>query len=227
MRAAVDPGFEAEGLLTFRISPAFVKYGSPEALTQFYDDLISRLEEIPGIASAGGVTVLPLHGIGAMLATRIDEFPPAEDDFPPVFLVRRATPGYFETMSIPLVEGRTFTADDHNDRLGTLIMSATVKDRYWPDESALGKRIRTMGAAARSVGVVGNVHANGLDTPTDVYMYKPMLDSVRGGVGAMSMVVRSDAEPLSLVPAIRSMIGAIDPDLAISDVRSMEEVVAD
>ena len=224
---AVDPGFEAEGLLTFRIAPAFVKYGSPEAMTQFYDDLIGRLEEIPGIASAGGVTVLPLHGIGAMLATRIDEFPPAEDDFPPVFLVRRATPGYFETMGIPLVEGRTFTADDHNDRLGTLIMSATVKDRYWPHESALGKRIRTMGAPARSVGVVGNVHANGLDTPTDVYMYKPMLDSVRGGVGPMSMVVRSDAEPLSLVPAIRSVIGAIDPDLAISDIRSMEEEVAD
>ncbi len=224
---AVDPGFEAEGLLTFRIAPAPVKYGSAEALAQFYDDLIGRLEEVPRVTSVGAVSVLPLHGTGSRLTTRIEEFPPATDEFPPTFNIRRATPGYFEAMGIPLVEGRTFINDDHNDRLGTLIMSAGVKDQYWPDVTALGKRIQTAGAAARSVGVVGDVPSMGLDVPAEASIYKPMLDSVGGAVVAMSMVVRSDAEPLSLMPAIREVIESIDSDLPISDVQSMEDIVSD
>ena len=152
---------------------------------------------------------------------------PADDELGPSFLIRRATPGYFETMGMAVVEGRSFIPDDHNERLGSLIISKSVKDRYWPDVSALGKRIRVAGAPARSVGVVGDVHALGMDIPVEPYVYKPMLDSVGGGVGAMTMVVRSDAEPLSLVPAIRGVIEAIDPDLAISNIRSMEDVVAD
>lgn len=225
---SVDPGFTAEGVLTFRLAPAPAKYGgSAEGLAQFYDEFFERLRNMPGVASAGGVTVLPLQGTGTRLTTRIDEFPTEEDEFPPVFLIRRATPGYFETMGIPLVEGRSFTSEDHNDRLGSLIISESIKNRFWPEVSALGKRMQTAGAAARSVGVVGDVHAIGLDIPAEPYVYKPMLDSVGGGVAVMSIVVRANAEPLSLVPAIRSLITSIDSDLPISDIRSMDDVVAD
>ena len=230
---AVDPGYEADGLLTFRLTPTPQKYGSPEALAQFYDEVADRLEEMPRVTSAGGVTVLPLHGTVRKLPTIIDEFPPTEDEFPPSFLIRRATPGYFETMGIPLVEGRGFTADDHNARLGSLIVSRSLKDQYWPDVSALGKRMSvgvsasSVGAPARSVGVVGDLQATGLQVPAEQYVYLPMLDSVGGGVAAMSMVVRTDADPLSLVPAIRQVIEAIDADLPISSIRSMEDVVSD
>ena len=223
---AVDPGFRAEGVLTFRISPPPTKYESIESVAQFYDELLERLEDIPGVSSAGGVTQLPLTGLGAALTTRIDEFPLVEDEFPPVFQVRKATPGYFETMGIPVVEGRSFVPDDHNERLGSLIISQSLKDQYWPDVSALGKRIQTWGAAARSVGVVGDVRAAGLQVPGEQYVYKPMLDSVRGGVRPMTMVVRSDGDPLSLVPAIRRVIEAIDSDLPISNIGTMEDVVA-
>ena len=223
----VDPGFRAEGLLTFRLSPTPQKYGSPEALARFYDDLVARVGDVPGVASAGGVTVLPLEGIGSRLTTRIEEFPVPEDEFPPSFLIRRATPGYFETMAIPVVEGRSFTTDDHNTRLGTLIMSASIKDRYWPDASALGKRFTTAGAPAQSVGVVGDVHALGLELPAEPTIYKPMLDSVGGGVGQLSMVVRAASDPLTIIPAVRSLIEEMDPDLPISEIRSMEDVVAD
>ena len=225
--SSVDPGFRAQGVLTFAISPPPTKYESSESVAQFYDELLDRLEDMPGVSSAGGVTQLPLTGRGGNLTTSIDEFPPAEDEFPPISLVRRATPGYFETMDIPVVEGRSFVADDHNERLGSLIISQSIKDQYWPDVSALGKRINTTGAAARSVGVVGDVHAAGLEVPGEQYIYRPMLDSVGGGVRRMWMVVRSDADPLSLVPAIRSMIESIDADLPIGDLRSMEEVVGD
>ena len=225
--SSVDPGFRAEGVLTFRIAPAPTKYDGIEAMVQFYDQLLDRLEDIPGVISAGGVTQLPLTGLGGRLTTRIDEFPPAEDEFPPVFLIRKATPGYFETMRIPVVEGRAFTTEDHNDRLGSLIISESIKDQYWPDGSALTKRITTAGAAARSVGVVGDVHAAGLEVPGEQYVYKPMLDSVGGGVGPMWIVVRSDVDPGALVPVIRSTIESIDADLPIGNLRPMEELVAD
>ena len=196
-------------------------------MAQFYDEFIDRLEDIPGVTSAGGVTQLPLSGRGRRLTAYIDEFPPVEDEFPPIFLIRKTTPGYFETMGIHLVEGRFFVADDHNERLGSLIMSESIKDQYWPDVSALGKRLQIDGAAARSVGVVGDVHAAALEAPSEQYLYKPILDSVGGGVRPMWMVVRSDVELVSLVPAIRSAIGSIDPDLPIGDVRTMKDVVAD
>ena len=225
---AVDPGFRAENVLTFKLTPVAANYGgSPETLAQFYDELLDRLEDIPGVASAGAVTVLPLQGTGTRLTTIIDEFPLLEDEFPPVFLIRRATPGYFETMGIDLVEGRGFIDEDSNERLGSLIISESIKDRFWPDVSALGKRMTTAGAPARTVGVVRDVHAIGLDVEAEPYVYKPMLDSVGGGALAMAMAVRANADPLSLVPAIRSLIASMDAELPISEIRLMEDIVSD
>jgi putative ABC transport system permease protein len=87
--------------------------------------------------------------------------------------------------------------------------------------------MQTAGAPARSVGVVGDVQALGLDAPADPAIYKPMLDSVGGGVGQMSMVVRTDGNPLALAPQLRGLIESIDPDLPISDMRTMEDLVAE
>jgi len=127
---------------------------------------------------------------------------------------------------VPVVEGRTFTTDDHNARLGSLIMNQSLKNRFWPEVSALGKRF-TFGATARSVGVVGDMHAIGLESPVEPTMYLPMLDSVGGQVRGMTMVVRSEAELLGLVPALRSAVESVDPNMPISDIRTMEDIVAD
>jgi predicted permease len=229
---SVDPGFDPDGVLTFRVAPSPAKYASegtppPVGLARFWDDLIARVNDMPGVVSVGAVTVLPLQGIGTRLTTAIDEFPIPEDEFPPSFLIRRATPGYFEAMGIPIVEGREFTVDDHNARMGTLIISESIKERYWPTTSALGKRMQTAGAPARSVGVVGDVQALGLELPTDPVIYKPMLDSVGGGVAQMSMVVRTDGNPLALAAPLRSLIESIDPDLPISEMRTLDDLVSD
>jgi hypothetical protein len=130
-------------------------------------------------------------------------------------------------MRIPILEGREFTSDDHNDRLGTLLISESVKGRFWPNVSALGKRMQTAGAPARSVGVVGDVHATGLETPAESYIYKPMLDSIGGGAGPMSMVVRADQDPLALGAPIRELVRSMDAGLPISEMRTMEDVVAE
>ena len=160
---SVDPGFSADDLLIFTVRPLSTKYEGAEAVAQFYDRLIERLEAVPGVTRVGAINALPLMSDGPELTTVIEEFPPAEGEFPPVFAVRRTTPGYFEAMRIPVVEGRAFTSDDHDRRLGSVIISRSVKDRYWPDTSALGKRITVAGVPTRVVGVVGDVRATGLD----------------------------------------------------------------
>ena len=224
---AVDPGYDPQGVLTFRVSPAPARYQDDESVTRFYDSLLESLGTLPGVISAGAVDTLPLTGGGSILTTRIEEFPPAEDAFPPVFSFRRAAPGYFESMGIPIIEGRTLTADDHNRRLGTLLISKSVKDAYWPDSSALGKRIQVAGPPGSVVGVVGNLHDAGLDEPSENFVYKPMLDAEGGGVRAMTVTLRTEREPLDIVPEIRRVVQSLDPDLPLTDVRSMEAVVGD
>jgi predicted permease len=224
---AVDPGFDTEGILTFRLSPPPTTYAAGEPVVRFYDELLERVRQVPGVTAAGATLNIPLNGGGPILTTVIDEFPPAEGDFPPVFLIRRVTPGYFEAMGIPLVEGRTFTADDHNLRLGSVVISKSLKDQYWPNTSALGKRMVVAGAPGRVVGVVGDVHDTSLKDPPEQFVYRAVLDSVGGGVRAMLVTVRTENEPLALAGSMRSIIQQMDPNLPVTEIRSIETVVAD
>ncbi|MQA91562.1 MAG: FtsX-like permease family protein [Gemmatimonas sp.] len=146
----VDPGFDVDRVLTFRLDLSRNRYEGPEATARFYDELHTKLEALPGVVAAGGVTALPLTPRGAELGAQIEEFPLGQDEFPWVVQFRRATPGYFETMGIPLMEGRTFTRADHEQRMGTLIISESIKDQYWPNTSALGSAYRSLGIPAGS-----------------------------------------------------------------------------
>jgi len=136
-------------------------------------------------------------------------------------------PGYFDAMDIPLVEGRLFSPDDHNHRLPSAIISYSVKARYWPYTSALGKRINVGNVSARVVGVVGDVHGRRLDEAATQFLYLPMVDSNGGGVRAMTITVRTAAEPISMVSAIRAAIAELDGDLPMAKVQSMGRVLGD
>jgi predicted permease len=228
---SVDPGFATENVLTFTVQPLATKYEGVEAVAQFYDRLIERLEAVPGVTRAAAINALPFSIYRCCnVGTVIEEFPPPAGEVPPGFVTHRATPGYFEAMSIPVVEGRAFTADDHNSRLGSVIISRSVKDRYWPDTSALGKRIAFGRVQTRVVGVVGDVHDLSLDLPADQNMYLPMLDA-KGSpaefieLSGMALTVRTAVEPLSLVDAIRSAIAEVDPDVPMADVQTMQDVL--
>jgi predicted permease len=228
---SVDPGFSADRMLTFEVRPLPTKYTDAPAVARFYDGLLARLAAVPGATSVGGISGLPLAGGGPQLTTVIEEFPPAEGEFPPVFAIRRATPGYFETMLIPVVEGRSFAPDDHDRRLGSAIISRSIKETYWPNTSALGKRLVVAGLPAQVVGVVGDVREQRLDLPPNQFVYLPMLDAEGARspspVAAMTMTVRTAVEPLGLVSAIRREIAQLDPDVAMAKVQSMERVVSD
>ena len=230
---SVDPGFSADGVLTFDVRPLATKYAGPQAVAQFYGRLIERLEATAGVIGAGAIDALPLRNIGNTFTALIEEFPPAESALAPVFAVRRATPGYFEAMKIPLVEGRLFTPDDHNRGLPSVIISNSVKAQYWPQTSALGKRIDIGKLSVRVVGVVGDVHNEGLDVAAEQFLYLPVLDAngggmwnpAAGGPQAMTMTVRTASDPLGMVSAIRQAIAELDGDLPMARIQSMERVL--
>jgi putative ABC transport system permease protein len=224
---AVDPGFTASGLLTFRLSPPPSRYPGPESTLQFYTQLLDRLRALPGVQAAGGVTSLPLFGGPVqILATQIEDFPLGPNDFPPTFHVRRVTPGYFDAMGIPVVDGRTFEDRDHQQRLGTAVITESMRKQYWPERSPMGRRLTASGAPASIVGVVGDVHQVALDQDMESTIYLPMVDSAGGGVRPMSIAVRTSVPPQSLIPAVRAQIREADPDLPITDVRTMDAIVS-
>jgi putative ABC transport system permease protein len=169
---------------------------------------------------------LPLSDEGAYLATQIEEFPVPDGGFPPAFYMRRVTPGYLEVMGIPLVRGRYFDRMDHEQRRGTSIISSNIADRYWPEQGGLGKRLAPATAMTTTVGVVGPTRGAGLDEPLTEIVYLPMLDSVFGGVSAMSLAVKTSVPPMSLVPAVRREISLMDPNLPVADIQTMEDVLA-
>ena len=189
--------------------------------------MLAGLRALPGVTSAGAVTTLPLSGDGgAILATQIEDHPIGPDEFPPAFEVRRVTPGYFETLHIPVLEGRVFDDRDHQERLGTAVISEGLKDRFWKSTSPLGRRIAPSSAPAKIIGVVGDVHQHGLEQAMEATIYMPMMDSVGGGVRSMSVAVRTSGSTQALVPAVRRLVAELDPQLPITGVRTMDDIVS-
>ncbi len=224
----VDPGFDPGGVLTFNIALPPASYRPGDATAAFFASLLESIKAMPGVEAAGGIDALPLSQSGAFLAVNIEDHPVGPNDFPPVFQVRRVTPGYFETMKIPVKEGRVFDASDHEARLGTVVVSSGLASHYWPGASALGRRIApSTPAFEKIVGVVGEVRQQSLSKPTDQTIYLPMVDSVGGGVVRMSIVVRTSGDPLRLVPAIRAEVNRRDPKLPIIGMQRLQDAVAD
>jgi predicted permease len=218
---AIDPGFRTENVLTFRLSPSPAKYPGPDFSARFYDELLERVRNLPGVSAAGAVAALPVTGAAGLRNGTFDGVSVVG------YLAMRATPGYFEAMRIPVIEGRAFTSEDHDERLGSVVISASIKRALWPDESALGKRVDDGDAPATIVGVVGDVHQGDLRSPPQHAYYKPLLDSVGGGGLSLAVVVRGVDEPRALIESLRGVVADLDADLPLSDVRTMESIVGD
>lgn len=228
----VDPGFQAQQVLSVNLSLPGASYSDDAAVREFYSRLQERLHSLPGATSAGAVSSLPLSG-----RTMILGFFPADGEAPrpgemPTAHVRVATPDYFRTLGIPLKSGRTFTPADRPGTPVVLLLSEAAARRIFPGEDPLGKRVAvTMGSAAypdgvsgEVVGVVGNVHQQGLDRAVEPEVYVAF-DQVP--FRSMDLTVRTTDEPFSLAAGVREAVREIDPNLPVSDFRTVEQVVAE
>jgi predicted permease len=221
----VPTGFRTSGILTFELAMTGSRYPDAAAVRGTYQELWQRLEALPGVTGAGGVTTLPLSdrfAWGPMTAE--GRMPPAGQTFINVDM-RTAGGRYFETMDIALVEGRLFDDRDQPGVDRVVIVDDRMAREWWPGESPVGKRIRFGDINSTSrwetvVGVVGQVKHYGLDVDARIALYRPQS---QGGARTMFGVVRTDGEPAALIPLVRDVIHGIDPDLPMTEVATMVE----
>src|SRR5262249_54953352 len=140
------------------------------------------------------------------------------------------TPGYLRAMQIGLVSGRSFSEADNGDAPLVLMVSETAAERWWPHQDAIGKRLRVSGNSLEQserwrtvVGVVKDVKQNGLDAPRTIQVYVPHAQFMNDN---MVLVVRSASDPLNHAMDVRQQISALDKELAVSDIASMEQVLS-
>jgi putative ABC transport system permease protein len=230
---AVDAGFNPSHVLTLRTSLPPARYPDAASMVRAYAEVGRRLREAPGVQSAGGVTGLPLA------TTRGDWSVVLEGDAPTRRLDRAAdwqvvTPGYFEAMGTTVKAGRTFTDADRADTLPVIVINEAMANRFWPGGNPIGRRL-TMGRNDRwitIVGVVSDVHHRGLDAVPRPEMYRPHTQFRYGGadapaVSTLTWVVRTTGDPRAATSYARAAVQGVDPSLGISDVATMDQVLAD
>jgi putative ABC transport system permease protein len=230
----VDPGFVPEHLLTARVELSPVRYDSNDVRRRFYEGLLERLRSIPGVRSAATARALPMTGkleIGdwSFVLEGQAASPPLPSDWHPADW-QVVSPGYFETMGIPLLKGREFAAIDRLGAPGAMIVNRTLARQVWPDGDALGRRVLLGGGAADSVwrtvvGIVGDVRHRGLTASPRPEMFLPYAQFPAGTGNApssMYVVLRAAGDPSALATALGAAVGALDPDVPLSGVQTME-----
>jgi predicted permease len=219
---AEDPGFARDGVLSLQVSTPST-YDGP-ANTAFWRELLERVGALPGVRSAGGVHLLPL-GIGNWVSPLTIEGSPLPSGDPPRNIDwRTATPGYFETLRIPLHRGTLFTEREYAAGERVALINETAVARYFPDQDPVGKRVRTVfeNDWATIVGVVGDTKDQKLIEPARPQMYRLHAPNI----GSMTLMVRTVGDPLQLAGPIREVVRTIDDDVAVADAQLLEQVVA-
>jgi putative ABC transport system permease protein len=210
-----DPGFDPHGVLVMRLR-------TPPSLEQASaNDILSQLSAIPGVRAVAGIETAPFGGGRVGYSVRFPGRPTAGDA--PQADIRRITPRYFETMGIPLRDGRDLTAEDRKGAPLVAIVNETAARTFWPGESAIGQRIQsTQREAAEVVAVVGDVHHQALDSAPAPEVYVPILQE---GVGGLVYVVRTDGEPLARVAALQAAIERMPGTSMAAPPQTMDEYI--
>jgi putative ABC transport system permease protein len=225
---SVNPGFRAENVLVARLQPPYPRYGDAQAVRSFYDRLLDRVAAIPGVRAVGLTPRAPLTRGNPQNNVVVEGNEPKPGEPVVVSNVRSITPGYFDAMGTPILKGRTFRASDGPDAPRVAVVDETFARHYWPNEDALGKRLSDQGDTSANhwwtvVGVVPNVRHASLGESPSLQVYRPFAQQTPW---TMYLIVRSAREPRSLVSAIRGHVAAVDPEIPLYEVRTMEEAVS-
>jgi putative ABC transport system permease protein len=193
-----------------------------ERLRAFHKRLLERVEGVPGAIAVGSVNLLPMAGQGSSGTFLIDNNPSntGQADY------RLATPGYFTTMGIPLLAGRMFDERDRPETPQVALISQSLAEKYWPNESPIGRRIQFGGMDGdlhlmEVVGIVGDVRDRGLDSGAGMTLYAHALQ--RPHPSSLSVVIRTNADMSELMPALREAVNSLNPELPMS-FRTLEQV---
>jgi putative ABC transport system permease protein len=223
-----DVGCVTSNVLTLNYSLPAQRYGRPEKVNAFNEALIEKLRTLPGVRAVALGSVLPGEGNGGDDVFTIKEHPTVKPgDVLPDALTLWADPGYFSALQIPLLKGRFFTSDDRLDRARKVIISNQLRRQYFPGEDPVGRTIHVPAykdADYEVVGVVGDTLWQ-VGKPVEPIMYFPILD---GGLNkGQSLAIRTDSDPLAMSVPVQRQIAALDPELPVSNVQTMQQAIGD
>jgi putative ABC transport system permease protein len=230
---AVNPGFDPHNALTMTLQIPQHQFTKPAEEHQFLSQVLQRIRTLPGVESAGGVDDLPLAG-GSNQPVAVEGRPVVPMSEQPEVSVREATPGYFEAMRIPLLEGRGIQESDTADSTGVVVISKAMAKQFWPDQSPIGHHLKLTFFPDKErtiVGVVGDVKQNGLDSTAGIAtLYWPRAqvgDSAMGPWRAfgISLVVRTSTAPQNFGTTITKTIGEINSNIAVDNVITLDDFI--
>jgi putative ABC transport system permease protein len=227
----VNPGFRADHVLTMQLSLPQARYpGLKVAL--FYEQLLGRVAELPGVQAAGISRFLPLSGSDASLNFQIEGQPRLYDEDQPRAKFRTASGGYFAALGIPLMGGRLFDSRDNQQTPKVVIINQTAARRYWPNDNPIGQRILCGlddDQWSTIIGVVGDVKHTGLDAETNPETYYHYLqippETMNFAEATMALAIRTADDPAAAASAVRRELRTLDPSQPIFNVHTMQDLV--
>jgi putative ABC transport system permease protein len=223
----VDPGFNPSNVLTLQLNLPRTRYPEGQHIAAFYAELIGRVKSLPGVESVGAASSLPLGGLYTDASFFVEGRPAPPPGEEPAAWYSIVTTDYFKTMGMRMVSGRSFDDRDHAKAPEVIVINETMARRYWPDEDPVGKRVMTgnMNNPVRReiIGVIADVKHFGIDADARPTMYFSQTQIPRR---VLTIAVRTSVEPTSLVAAVRTQVSGLDKELAISNISSMQELVA-
>src|SRR5262249_48353324 len=231
----VNPGFRTEKIMTARVFPNHGSCNERSACIALYDEMLRRAAQINGVSGFAAANVLPLSTEFHAVSVEAEEHPvAATQNIAPLFWAGAVTSGYFELMQIPILKGRSFTDADGENSPKVIMVSAATARRYWPNEDPIGKHIRVIWEQQwrEVVGVAGDVRQYDIAGRSPDYasgeFYMPYPQSVdlsRRLPAAMTLIMRISGDPAVIESDVRKLVASMDPNLPVSDVKTMETAV--
>jgi putative ABC transport system permease protein len=237
---AVDPGFDSEGVLTFDVALSGTDFPDRTSAAAFHAALLERLRALPGVQSAAAVSCLPLTGSCWGDPLRVQGRAVQPGELPPIVQIRRSSPGYLETMGIPLLQGRDVTEAEGLQRANVALISRTLAREYFGDEDPIGQQISYYFGEGDDPADVPWFTVVGViaDTPVDELAesrvfgiaYMPIIgqiENVGSGIHQMAFALKTSLDPIALASAARAAAADLSENVAVANLRSMEMIVAD
>jgi len=222
---STDPGFDSTHVLTVQLSLPEYKYKTMPRMEAYRDELLRRVATAPGVVAVGGSKTMPLFGGGEPYGFSIQDAGRGVVDVTPTSGTYIVTTGYFQALRIPLISGRTFDQKDFADHSPVVIVNQQLARKFWPGEDPVGKFLH-LGKSAKDklevIGIVGDVRNEGLSQESGTAAYIPESRAPRQ---KLNIFVRTNSDPLSTAAAIRRIIHDFEPDQAINDVATLEQVM--
>jgi predicted permease len=224
----VNPGFNSENVLTLQTPLPIPKYNSTAKRNNFYSHVLSQTRALPQVSNAAYISFLPMVMGGGIWPIDSVNGIKANPGEALSASLRYVTPGFFDTLRIPVIRGRDVSDSDTMDSQMVAVVSQTFAKRYWPNENPIGRQFHVAFSDRTIVGVVADIRVRGLERDSEPQVYIPSRQVEDGWIifyVPKNLVIRSTANTATLLTAVRQIIQKEDPEMPVTDVQTLQEVV--